>query len=230
MWCCGLVVTICFSVSLPIIQNSLVYEIDSDTTCPTIGGTVECNTENGCSTFAAKEDWGNQFKWHWEYPGADTSDFVIRQRCPSMTHNAELWVGGVFAGRTKQAYWSSTNDIDIFDCHGSLLFTMKAKNWGQNVLNSLTKGFSGSKQLEDDKGEVVAYIEGSHFLRDDIRILDLDKELVAKIYRNKLFAFYPKCNSDLYFLIPPASLVLDLQGSLRSRSHTIQQVHLWYLL
>jgi hypothetical protein len=93
--CCGLVVAIAFGVSLPAIHSQLEFGIAEDTVCPKIDG----------NTFAAKEDWGNSFKWHWNYPGADGGNFIIRQRCPSMTHNAELYVGGIFAGRTEAAYW-----------------------------------------------------------------------------------------------------------------------------
>jgi hypothetical protein len=80
---------------------------------------------------------------------------------------------------------------------------MKAESWSQNVGNGLARiGFSTSNTtqriLQDADGQLVAHVEGDHWLHDTIRLLDPKTgSEIARMSRKRLLVVYPEWNFQI---------------------------------
>jgi hypothetical protein len=215
--------------SLFAIKHEQIYGIPTTIPCPTLEA----------EKFTAREDFVNWFNWNWRYFGGNNvgvsrytapSSFVIKQRCPSIEHNAELWIGGIFSGRTEAAHVSKTGNIRILDCHGELLFTYQAKSWGVRANNKLMEGIHGSYQLMNSSGSLAAYIEGDYLFHDDTRILGLNGGEVARIY-NTEFEVIPEWKFEIKSPDHPAgsavvlALIAGQQGFAKRKKLTCASGH-----
>ena len=110
-------------------------------------------------------------RWHWRYVGQDDIDGKFQQRCPSLTHDAELTLNGNVAGRTDGKIATVVSSTRVLDCHGDTVFTWDTGSVFQTVINSFR--LSVRYLIYDGvTGSVLAYVDGTQWISsDDISIL-----------------------------------------------------------
>ena len=136
----------------------------------------------------AKKDIESQ--WNWLYEGnnenqGNTFNIKIEQKCPTETHDVNVYLNGKLVVRTDGKIITTTSNVNINDCHGNTILVFKASDIGQVILNQ-NKVFV-NKQIETIDHHILGYVKGKDFfINNDITILDINGNVVAEITRNKL--------------------------------------------
>ena len=136
----------------------------------------------------AKKDIGSQWNWLYEEKNenqGNTFTIKIQQKCPTETHDVNVYLNGNLVVRTDGKIITTTSTVNINDCHGNTILVFKASDIGQVILNQ-NKVFV-NKQIETINHHILGYVKGKDFfINNDITILDIDGNIVAEITRNKL--------------------------------------------
>jgi heme/copper-type cytochrome/quinol oxidase subunit 2 len=158
-------------------------------------GTKYLDTNTQCQKFPigipeinANKIISNQ--WHWTYQKSNTYNdttfkISIKQKCPTMTHDANVYLNDILIARTDGKVITLTSKVNINDCHGNTLFVFEASDFEQVIINQ-NKIFV-NKQIKDTNKNILGYVKGKNFfVNNDISILDKNGNNVADISRNKL--------------------------------------------
>lgn len=151
---------------------------------------VPVNTTTGAVTTLRfqKDIWS---RWHWKYVGRDGINGEFQQRCPSITHDAELTLNGNVAGRTNGKLLTTISKTAVLDCHGDQAFEWDSGSAIQTFINSFQ---IDAKYLIRKQGTLVAYVDSTNFFSTDIVLRDAlstdrvdgNFPVVAELTRNKL--------------------------------------------
>lgn len=169
-----------FGISEVVIFTNGIKYLSSDTICkrfPTNLTNVEANKILSS-------------QWNWAYKKenfnqGNTFTIKIQQKCPTATHDANVYLNGDLVARTDGKIITATSTVNINDCHGDTLFVFKTSDFGQVILNQ-NKVFV-NKQIETTNHVILGYVKGKDFfINNDITILDIHGNTVAEITRNKL--------------------------------------------
>lgn len=176
----GILVLICFGISVAEIhRRGRAYPGTLDT------GLCQEFPAN-LTTFTATKKLMSQ--WNWRY---DFDDFPgkIEHVCPSANHDVNVYVGLEkgksvhLAARSDGKIMTTVTRTYVKDCSGKVLYVMRTGNIGQTIINS-NKIIVSFELRDEAEKNVLAYVEGTHFLTDDINILDINGTIVANMKRN----------------------------------------------
>ena len=74
-------------------------------------------------------------QWNWKYRHTNNgTTLTIEQKCPTMTHDANIYLDGILAARTEGEIISLTSKVQYQFCHGNLLYIFEASDFGQVIL------------------------------------------------------------------------------------------------
>ena len=176
----SILVTIIFGISNLVIFSDGTKYTDLHTKCKTFPpGIPEVDADKIISS-----------QWHWTYQKNNnynniTYQISIEQKCPTLTHDANIYMNEELVSRTDGKIITTTSTVNINDCHGDTFFIFKASDIGQVILNK-NKIFV-NKQVEDLNKNILGYVKGEHFFaNNEISIIDPYGNTIADISRNKL--------------------------------------------
>lgn len=143
---------------------------------------VECPTLPNVTTLSAERNFGwTDVVWHRTYGFQETSG-VIRQMCPSMQHDVDLYLGDELVSRSDKKIISIVSLTHIRDCHGQTVFDMRTGNAWETVVNG-NRIMVTFLLTPPDSDQPLAYVEGTHFWSDTFTIQDSNGQPVAQVKR-----------------------------------------------
>ena len=109
-------------------------------------------------------------QWNWEYQ-FDQFDGYIYQKCPTLTHDAKVKLGGALTAVSDGKVFSVLSENYIRDCKGNVLFLCRTGDVFETLINK--NKIQVSFELRDSAGATtLAYVAGTHFFSDTIELLD----------------------------------------------------------
>ena len=176
----GIFILIGFSISELVIYKKSNKYLSSDTKCPIF--------PNNLTYWQADKIIEDQ--WNWKYSKNNIFDnnnykLTIQQVCPSVTHDADIYLNGIFISRSDGKIITLTSTTYIRDCHKNLIYIVKASDIAQMIINK-NKIFV-NKQIEDNNGNIIGYFKGKdYFIDNEISIINKNGNQISTITRNKL--------------------------------------------
>ena len=182
---CCLMISIFICILVIGIFNAIIYSKGIKYTA----SNIPCQQfPSNLTEVAAKKDIESQWNWLYEEKNenqGNTFTIKIEQKCPTETHDVNVYLNGNLVVRTDGKIITTTSTVNINDCHGNTIFVFKASDIGQVILNQ-NKVFV-NKQIETNDQHILGYVKGKDFfINNDITILDINGNVVAEITRNKL--------------------------------------------
>jgi len=144
-------------------------------------------TETACPTFPnltyyeAKQ---NLFSWHATYQFSPFFNGLIQFECASPNLDIRITVDDQFALRTDRKIVSSVSESTIKDCHGNVLFITRTGDTWEMIINS--NRIVVSFELRSPAGDILAYVQGTHFFDDDVIVVGIDGQTVASLHKGWL--------------------------------------------
>ncbi|AYV81838.1 MAG: hypothetical protein Harvfovirus67_8 [Harvfovirus sp.] len=120
-------------------------------------------------------------QWHWTYSFTPFSGDV-KLRCPSARSDSDIHLGSDLAARTDQKILSLVTQTYIYDCHGTTLFQIQARDPFQTIINGLSIIVS-YVIYNADASQIIGYTKGTYLLLDSITVIDQYGSNIAEIDR-----------------------------------------------
>lgn len=109
--------------------------------------------------------------------GTKTDSYEVRQRCPTVNHDAEFFVNGHLASKSDKKSFSLTSLTYIYDCHGDTIYIAEAANYNQGLINM--NGIYVSLLVKDPDHNILGYVTSFKFYSESIQIIDYNTNLLA---------------------------------------------------
>jgi len=135
------------------------------------------------------------FSFHATYNFLPFFNGKIQFVCASYNLDVKLLMDDQFAARTNRKIMSTISESEILDCHGDVIFVTRTGDAWDAIINQMKVSISLEVHAPD--GDVIAYVQGTHFFDDDISLVDLDGETVAVLHRS-FMSFPPLWSFTVY--------------------------------
>ena len=153
---------------------SLILWVDRDTYPE-----GECGTFGNITSYTMNKDfsaWSNI--WHWKYSSVNGNAYFV-QRCPTFTHDADIYNNGKMVARTDGKIFSLLAKYYIRDCHGNEKYYVEAGDLFQQIINS--NKIWVSMVIYFTNQTVHSYIESTIFVTGTVNIKDSSGNTIAHI-------------------------------------------------
>lgn len=117
--------------------------------------------------------------WHWQYDG---ENIYFRQRCPTFTHDAEIYIGNTLVSKTDGKIFNLDSTYYIKDCHGVITNIIKTSSFSQTIINS--NNIWTSLLLYTSNGTLIAYIDSDIFVTGNVQLKNISGYTIANINKN----------------------------------------------
>lgn len=166
------IIIIGFGISVAVIYSERNHYVPSGTECP---------VPPQLSQVIAEKQLLDQ--WHWQYNVKEYGAY-FQQYCPTNEHDVNVFVGGKFAARSDGKILTVTSTTYIRDCHGKIKYTTRTGNAFQTFINGNGIFVSFELRLGGNNGPIVAYADEKNFFSNDVKIKDINGNLVTEMNRN----------------------------------------------
>jgi hypothetical protein len=168
-------VTIGFGASVAHIYNQRELLISHNNVCPRF--------DSSTASLVMEKRFFSQ--WHWRYAFEDSVDGDVRMMCPTTQYDTALYIGGDFAAYIDGKIFSTQTRSHINDCNGNPLFVSETGSTWQTIINGNNILVSYVLRDATNSTNLLAYVEGTHFLTDDINVQAAsDGHVIARMKRN----------------------------------------------
>lgn len=114
--------------------------------------------------------------WHWTY--IFTTGYFV-QRCPTFQHDISIYNNDSLVIRTDGKLSTSLSKIQIKDCHGDVMYTIKFGDMFQTMINS--NKIWTSLIVKNTKDEIFTYATANIFTAGTIVLYDIYGNSIACI-------------------------------------------------
>jgi len=153
------------------VSQSQNWRVPADISCPVFPSNI--------SYYVARQD---LISFHATYDFNPNFNGKIQFVCASYNLDINLVAGdSQLVARTNRKILSTTSESEILDCHGNLLYITKTGDTWETIINQ--NKIVVSLEVHSPENEVIAYVEGTHFLGDEIKLLDLNGKTLAILNR-----------------------------------------------
>jgi len=171
-----LLILLSFGISLVIINNNSKHSVPESEICPDIGKPYY---------WEAKKQLFKQWNWEYKIQGISSSG-KIQHLCPTITHNAQLFINKTYAGHINNKLFTTVSKSEIVDCHGDITHIIRTGDLGDMLINH--NKIKVSLQVWDPSEEICyGAVDAVNFMDNTVTIIDVNSGgNIAKIYRDKL--------------------------------------------
>jgi hypothetical protein len=203
-----------FGLSVAIIYDKRNHYLQQHEHCPTF---------SKVDKFLAEKQVLSQ--WHWRYKVRNSG---IKSKaelyCPTIQKDSNIFMNGIFVGRSDGKILTTVSKTFIKDCHGKKKFIIRTGNTFETIvnMNKIFVSFELKEYSSTQENEVIAYSEQFNFFTNDIKIKDKNNVDIARMYMNKYQFSAWTWEYSIYNQSHPATdpLVLMIISSKSSFSET----------